>query len=399
MRVAIVGGGLAGFTVAQELRKLGSDATITLVDPQGLPYDRPPLSKDYLRGRATAEQLAFVEQSWFDQNSVELVTGRVTEVDPTNLGVVLEDGSRIEADEVVLAIGGLPRRLPVPGGDLDGICHLQTRAEADALRAELVEGRRVGIIGAGLIGSEVASTAVEAGCEVTLVSSSPLPCIPLWGRPLAERLHQMHADAGITVLTGVPHAVERTVDDFRVELSGDQVLEVETLLVAIGSENEAPLAEAAGVAVDGGITVDERQQTSVPHLYAVGDIARVVRADGSLAPGHGHWESAMQSGQRLAAVLAGAPVPEPVAPWMWSDRHGVHAEAVGNLAGGQLVSRVLDGVVQASFNLDITGRMVGAACIDGGQTVRAARRIIDRGIVVDAEQLADPSLPLKKLAK
>lgn len=399
MRVVIVGGGLAGFTVAQELRKLGSEATITLVEPGGLPYDRPPLSKDYLRGKATAEQLAFVEAAWFTQNSVELVDARVAEVDPAELVVVLEDGTRLEADEIVLATGGRPRRLPIPGGDLDGIHHLQTRAQADALATELVAGRRIGIVGAGLIGSEVASTAVEAGCQVTLVSSSPLPCIPLWGRPLAERLHRMHTEAGIHVLTGVPHEVERTADGFRLLVSHEQEVEVEVLLVAIGSENESELAEAAGLTVDGGIVVDERQQTSHPHVYAVGDVARMVRADGSLAPGHGHWESAMRSGQRVAAVLTDSPLPEQVASWMWSDRHGVHAEAVGNLSGGQLVSREVDGVVQASFNLDITGRMVGAASIDGGPTVRAARRIIDRGIVVDVEQLADPSVPLKKLAK
>lgn len=398
-QVVIVGGGLSGFTTAQELRKNGSDAAITIIDPEGLPYDRPPLSKEYLTGHMPAEKLPFAQQDWYDQNDVRLVTGRVAAIDSKELTVSLDGGEVIDADEIVLAMGGRPRQLPVPGGDLEGIRTLTTKAQADKLRSEMGPGRRVGIVGAGLIGSEVASTAIKEGAEVTLISSSPLPGIPLWGRPLAERLHNMHSEKGIRVINAVPHSVELVGDVFHVELSCDETVEVDTLLVSIGTVNECALAEAAGVTVDGGIIVDERQQTSIPHVWAVGDVARMLRADGSVVPGHGHWETAMKSGQRLAAVLTDKPGPELVAPWMWSDRHGVHAEAVGGLAGGQLITREVDGVPVASFNLDINGRMVGAAAIDGGNTVRAARRIIDKGIIVDPEKLADATIDLKKLAR
>ncbi|MEL4358964.1 MULTISPECIES: NAD(P)/FAD-dependent oxidoreductase [unclassified Luteococcus] len=399
MKVVIVGGGLAGFTTAQELRKLGSEAEITIIDPEGLPYDRPPLSKEFLTGQQPAEKLPFVPQEWYEENGVTMITGRATAIDGKELTVTLADGQVLEADEIVLAMGGRPRPLPIPGGELPGICTLVTRSQASQLREQLTPGRRICIIGAGLIGSEVASTAVAAGCDVTLVSSSPVPGVPLWGRPLAERLHQMHTDKGIRVINAVPHEVEQAGEGFRVHLSCEETVEADTLLASIGTVNECELAETAGVTVDGGIIVDQRQQTSIPHVWAVGDVARMLRPDGSVVPGHGHWETAMHSGQRLAAVLTGGSVTEPAAPWMWSDRHGVHAEAVGGLAGGQLITREVDGVPVASFNLDIEGRMVGAAAIDGGNTVRAARRIIDRGIIVDPEKLADASIDLKKLTR
>ncbi len=160
------------------------------------------------------------------------------------------------------------------------------------------------------------------------------------------------------------------------------------------------LAAAAGIKTDNGVIVDRNQLTSHPNVYAVGDLARTQTEAGELLRRGEHWEHAMNTGATAAAALLDQEPPLHGASWFWSDRHGVHVEGVGEMnAEGHTVLRLVDGEPVAAFRLDAGGRMLGAAAIDGGLTIRAARRIIDKGIVVDAEALADPSVPLKKLAR
>ena len=423
--VAIVGGGVAGFTVAQELRSRGFDGEITMVEPGGLPYDRPPLSKDYLLGAQTLEQIQFQPREWFAENRVTLIEDSAVAVDAPAAGSVneqptvrLSNGDAVAADRIVLATGGAARKLPVPGGELPEVLELRTRADADRLRDSVGEGTRIVVVGAGLIGAEAASTLLALGADVTLVEPAQPPLVPAVGPVLAEYLHAMHAERRIDVIQSAPARIEvggTELDGAEIDgaervvtLTDGTQLRAGQVLVGIGITPNTALAEAMGLEVNDGVVVDERQQTSNPAVFAVGDAARMRTDAGELLPRAEHWENAMHSGARAAAAILGQDIPQQGAPWFWSDRHGVHVEGVGSLAPrresadstSQYIHRFNgDGTPQATFLLNPDGTMAGCAAVDGGMTVRAARRIIDQGIVVPADALADPSVPLRKLAR
>ena len=224
--------------------------------------------------------------------------------------------------------------------------------------------------------------------------------VPAVGLALAERLHQMHAARGISVVTGVPLAITADEAGHHIAMDDGQVLPTDLVLVGIGIVPETALAASAGLAIDNGTLVDEHQRTSHPNVYAVGDSSRTRLPDGTLLRRAEHWEHAMHAGTTAAAALLGQELPVHGASWFWSDRHGVHVEGVGSMLGeGVVIVREKAGVPMASFRLDAQGFMAGCAAIDGGLTVRAARRIIDRRIRVDPESLADSGVDLKKLAR
>lgn len=419
--VLVVGGGVAGFAVIRELRRLGFTGAVTLVDPQGLPYDRPPLSKDYLTGETDARRLLLAPPEWFAEHDVDVVTARVARLDLAGErpAALLEDGARRGADVLVLATGGRPRPLTVPGGNHPDLLVLRTRDDADRLAARLHVGARVAVVGAGFTGAEVASAAREALAEVTLVASRPRPAETAVGPALAARLQAQHAERGVTVLqgslTGIEHADAGAAGlpaAHRLHVRGadgaDHAVDADVVVAAVGTVPDVALAVDAGLETELGVLVDDAGRTSHPAVYAVGDVAQRCSADSALA-GTGaslapawHWEPAMLAGAAAAAAILGQDVSAPGAPWFWSDRHGSHVEGVGSLVpppGGRLVDRVVRGVPVASFALDADGRMTGAASVDDPMAVKAARRIVDRGIVVDQERLADPDVPVKALLR
>lgn len=416
--VAIIGGGVAGFTVAQELRSRGFDGEITMLEPGGSPYDRPPLSKDYLLGAQTLEQIQFQPREWFVENRVKLIEDSAVGVDANEQPTVrLSNGDAVAADRIVLATGGAARKLPVPGGELPEVLELRTRADADRLRDGVGEGTRIVVVGAGLIGAEAASTLLALGADVTLVEPAQPPLVPAVGPVLAEYLHAMHAERGVDVIQSAPARIQVDGAERVVTLTDGTQLRADQVLVGIGITPNTALAEAMGLEVNDGVVVDERQQTSNPAVFAVGDAARMRTDAGELLPRAEHWENAMHSGARAAAAILGQDIPQQGAPWFWSDRHGVHVEGVGSLVpqpvahpaphpeagaadSAQYIHRFNeDGTPQATFLLNPDGTMAGCAAVDGGMTVRAARRIIDQGIVVPADALADPSVPLRRLAR
>ncbi|MBV1778036.1 FAD-dependent oxidoreductase [Paeniglutamicibacter sp. ABSL32-1] len=398
--ILIVGGGLAGFTVAQNLRARGYAGSLQIIDPAGIPYDRPPLSKGYLLGDKDAAAIELAPASWFAEHRIGLVPATVRALALEPLGVELEDGAVLQADRLVLATGGSARPLPIPGGELDSVLVLRDRQDADRLRASIAPGTRLAIVGAGLIGAEVASSALALGAEVTLIDPVETPLVPAVGPELARRLHAMHAGAGITVIHGTPAGITRTGTGHRIELADGRVIECDEVLVGIGITPNTALAEAAGLQTDNGVLVDENQRTSRPGVYAVGDMARTRRPDGTLARRGEHWEHAMNTGATAAAAILAQEPPVHGASWFWSDRHGTHVEGVGDMnADGTTILRIHDGEPVAAFRVAADGTMLGAAALDGGLTIKAARRIIDRGIIVPAEALADPGVPLRKLAR
>lgn len=412
MHVAIVGGGLAGFSCAQEVRRGDPQARITIVDPQGAPYDRPPLSKEYLTGEMPRDKVFFHDEQWFAEQRIALVTDAVTRLDLAGLTVELDGGESLTADRVVLATGGRARQLPIRGGDLAGLLSLRTLDDADRLRAALVPGRRLAIVGAGLVGAEVASTAVASGVEVTLVDPVETPLLAAAGALVAGRLHAMHAAHGVRVIRAAIERIEALPPTsprldprspslsrgYRLRLSDGSTLAADDVLLAVGLVPDDGLAREAGLECEDGILVDQAQRTSHPHVLAVGDVTRR-RAGGTPGIRHEHWEAAMRSGQTAAAALLGTDLPNHGASWWWSDRYGVHAEGLGDLGVGISVVRELGDGAVVDFRLADEGRLLGAAAIDAPRVIRAARRLMDAGIPVTAEDLADPSVDLRKLGR
>lgn len=397
--LTVVGGGLAGFTAAKELRDKGFGGKIRLVDPDGQPYDRPPLSKEYLAGKFDAAKLRFVAQEdWYVEYEIDLVNDVAVSIDPDAGSVTLASGQVIDGDVILLATGGKARQLPCPGANDPRLRYLRTMADADALREILVPGHRLAIVGAGLIGAEVASTAIANDVQTTLIDPMPLPGVALLGEELAAMLHSEHEVHGVSVKPFFTQSISRDGQVWKVALADGGTVAADTVLIAVGIQPDTAIAEAAGLAVDHGILVDAAQRSSHPKVFAAGDLARTHIA-GVAERRHEHWESAMHEGQGAAAGILGQQPPTRGAPWMWSDRYGMHVEAVGDMTQGEAVTREVDGRPVMSFRLDPARKLLGAVAVDGGKAIRAARRIIDRGIVVDPEKLKDPGVDLKKLVR
>ena len=399
-RVAVVGGGVGGVSVIAALRAGGFDGDVVLIDEGEFPYDRPPLSKAYLAGDADLKSIALQPPEWFDDQRVRLMSHSSVGALRPGLGVVeLSDGSAIRADKVVLATGGHAIRPPIPGADSTRVHTLRSAQDADRLRAALVPGGRLPIVGAGLIGAEVASTAMHLGCHVTIVDPVAAPLAAIVGDEVASWLHGMHTAHGAMVLRGVVESFQDSPDGITAVLAGSEPRVFDAVVLAVGMAPATPLARDAGLTVDGGIVVDSMQVTSNPAILAVGDVARTC-AGGLLLRRSEHWEAAQHDAQRAAATILGGPQPAAGASWFWTDRYGTHVEVVGNLTGAdEFASRGCPGEQPyACFGLR-DGRVTGAVAVGDSASVRAARRLIDRGITVSAAELGDRSVDLRRLIR
>ena len=360
------------------------------------------MSKSYLAGETGAEALRLAPPSWYPEHEVEFIEDSAVKLAADRGSVVLAGGTELSSDAVVLATGGRARQLSVPGHDSPGVVALRTLADAERLRAALRPGLRLLIVGAGLIGAETAATAVAAGAEVTLVDPVPVPLIPAVGQELAEVLHAMHPAHGVDVRTGVPVEIARDGQRLLVDLDqhpGLERISADLVLVAIGLEADTSVADSAGLRTCSGIEVDEAGRTSHPAIRAAGDGIRLRQPDGTPGRRAEHWEAALLSGTAVACGLLGEELPPRPPSWFWSDRYGVHAEAVGSMSvPGRTVVRT-DGAKRFAFRIGDGQVLVGCAAIDGGKTLRAAKRLIAARAVVDPGQLADPAVDLKKLGR
>lgn len=418
--VLVVGGGIAGVSTAAELRKHGYAGELTLLSADPIPYDRPPLSKEYLAGGRDLESIALQPSQWYADQRISLVGGAVAVALRPDAGEVeLVDGRVLTADTIVLATGGRAVRpslgevrrdvsLGLPDGDghdrrvvpdRSPLHVLREVGDADRLRAQLVPGARLLIVGGGLIGAEVASTARGLGADVVLVDPLSPPLAAAVGIEVATWLHGLHADHGVEALTTTVETVLETPTGVTAQLTGEPgSREFDAVLLAVGLVPETGLAEAAGLETSHGILVDAGQVTSHPSVLAVGDCARL--RDHHRAE---HWEAAQRDGARAAATILEAEPPPATAPWWWSDRYGLHVEGVGEMRAPDAEhTTVVRGVVgEPPFSVfTLRGeRVVGAVAVDDPNAVRAARRMIDRGVDVRASDLADPGTDLRKLLR
>jgi 3-phenylpropionate/trans-cinnamate dioxygenase ferredoxin reductase subunit len=361
--VLLVGGGVASARCARTLRRRGFGGTILLVgDEPVAPYNRPPLSKELLRGEVPDELVAAEPERWYARHEVELLTGMpVSRLVPADRLAELADGTRLRYGSALLATGAAPRRLAVPGGDAAPV--LRTLADAAALRAAAGAGRSVVAVGGGFIGVEASASLAAAGARVTLLEATDA----LWAGTLGPQLSAWAAErlagAGVSVRFGA------RVSAVGVGVSvGGETLPADVVLVGIGVEPRVALAVDAGLEVAHGITVDDRQATSEAGLYAAGDAAHPRGR-----PHVEHWHAAREGGERAALAMLGEPLPPPRAPWVFSEFAGATLDVFGVAASWDEI--VVRGRLHA-YVLD--GRIVQLAVLDAAVPADLARAFVER---------------------
>ncbi|MFD3564427.1 NAD(P)/FAD-dependent oxidoreductase [Streptomyces sp. NPDC058686] len=377
--VTVVGASLAGLYAARELRAQGFDGRLVIVGEEPhRPYDRPPLSKDFLTGKAGEDQLALSDVDETLELGAEWMFGvRARGLDARGRTVLLEDGRTVSTDGVVIATGASARRLPGPA--LTGVHTLRTLDDARSLRAELLRGpRRVVVIGGGFIGAETASSCAALGHSVTVVEAAPLPLLPQLGPDMAAVCAGLHARGGVELVTGVGvAALHGDLAVHGVELADGRVLPADVVVVGIGAVPNTSWLAGSTLALHDGVLCDDGCVTALPQVVAVGDVARVGGARAE------HWTSATaQPRVAVRNLLAGRTV-ETVRPlpYFWSDQYGSRIQFAGRRGDGDLV-RVVEGAVQDGSFLALyerAGVTAAALAVNRPRPFARVRRELTRG--------------------
>jgi 3-phenylpropionate/trans-cinnamate dioxygenase ferredoxin reductase component len=367
---AIVGGGLAGAKAAEALRDKDFDGHIVLfAAEEHLPYERPPLSKEYLLGKKQIGEFNAESSSWYRDHHVELQLGtEVTAIDPGAHTVTLPDGDTVRYDKLLLATGSSPRKPPIPGADAEGVHYLRTIDDAQTLNSVLTEGTSLAVVGAGWIGLEVAAGARERGVTVTVVEAAELPLQAALGRELGEVFAKLHRDHDVDLRLGA------TVDEITssggkasgLKLGDGSTVTADRVLVAVGATPNLGLAERAGLALgDGGVLVDASLRTSDSDIYAVGDIAAAEHPLFGVRVRTEHWANALKQPAVAAAGMLGKPAEYAELPYFFTDQYDLGMEYVGH-------APEYDRVV---FRGDVAGREFTSFWLDSDSRVLAGMNV------------------------
>jgi 3-phenylpropionate/trans-cinnamate dioxygenase ferredoxin reductase component len=395
--LAIVGASVAGAKAAESARESGYDGRVVLVgDEATAPYERPPLSKAVLRGEADPASTRVHPDGYYHDHDIELVTDRVVAIDSSSRRLALSDGETLAFDAAILATGAEPRRLAVPGAELEGVRYLRSVDDSNRLREAIRAASRVAVIGAGWIGSEVAASARQMGADVVLIAPTPVPLGHVLGEEIGEVFRRLHADHGVQLRLGVGVGELRGAGGVEEVVLSDGATEAADLVVAgIGVTPRTDLAAGCGLTVDNGIVADQHLETNVPAIYAAGDVAnawhpryrRHVRVE--------HWANALNQGTTAGRNVAGWREGYDRLPYFFSDQYDLGMEYVGlGGSGDELVVRGdldarefvafwhRDGVVSAAMNVNVW------------DVVEDLKAIITADRPVDPDRLADPKVEL-----
>lgn len=392
----IIGAGLAAARAIESMRAAGYDGRIALVgDEPHLPYERPPLSKELLRGELSWGEALLHPQAFYDEQRVDVTLGdAAVALDVAARTLRLAGGASLRYERLLIATGSRPVPLRVEGASLADVLTLRGLDDARRLRERLLAARSVAIVGAGLVGLEVASVARSLGRRVVVIERGPQPLMRvLGGHPLADAVLRLHVDHGVEFRTGV--TVEQVLGARHVEgvrLSSGERVEADLVLAAVGVRPASEWLAGTPVAAEDGVLVDEHGETGVPNVYAAGDVARVRLRDGSTTRlesyGHAHAQ-----GVAVGRSMAG--VPSPYAPFLAvsSEQFGARVQALGRISGREraIVRGDLAGRAFMAFLTD-AGRVTGAFAMNRPRDVPLARRLIQSGAAVDERELAsDPA--------
>jgi len=367
---AIVGGGLAGAKAAEALRDKDFDGHVVLfAAEEHLPYERPPLSKEFLLGKKQLADFTAASSSWYRDHHVELQLGtEVSAIDPDAHTVSLPDDTTVGYDKLLLATGSTPRKPPIPGADADGVHYLRTIDDARALNSLLTEGASLAIVGAGWIGLEVAAGARERGAAVTVVETADVPLMGALGREAGEVFAAMHRDHGVDLRLGA------TVDEITtsggkatgLKLGDGSTVTADAVLVAVGAAANIQLAEQAGLAIgNGGVLVDASLCTSNPDIFAVGDIAAAEHPVFGTRIRTEHWANALKQPVVAAAGMLGKPQEYTELPYFFTDQYDLGMEYVGHAPE---YNRVV-------FRGDVAGREFTTFWLDDANRVLAGMNV------------------------
>lgn len=393
--IVTIGAGQTAAVAARTLRRRGFDGKILLIgDEPHAPYQRPPLSKEFLAGQEDRRSLMLLPDVWREKQNVELLTGMtVSRIDSNCASVELSDGRSISADAVLIATGGRPRTMSVTGPAPERVHYLRTIDDAERLATELRPGTRLVLIGGGFVGLEIASTAKTLGAQVTVLEAGQVPLARILGPEMGEVCTQLQLQNGVTVRSGVRvTAVTTRPDDVLIALDGGEVVAADVVVVGIGIIPNVEVAQASGLAVDGGILVDAQGRTSSPNIYAAGDVAARFSDSAGRHVRVEHFDNASKQGAATANLMLGrAGVVDP-AHWFWSDQFGKNIQFMGSAQYTDLVfrGRAEDGEFTA-FYLD-AGIVRGAFALDRGEDIGAARELLGRSIA--PARLADEDIDL-----
>jgi 3-phenylpropionate/trans-cinnamate dioxygenase ferredoxin reductase subunit len=398
----IVGAGMAGGKAVETLREEGFDGDVVLIgaEPER-PYERPPLSKDYLRGETERSGPYLQEEGWYADNGVTLRTGvRAERIDLSARAVVLEGGEQVAYDRLLLTTGAQPKRLPLPGADLDGVHVLRTFADSDAIRAILERGSgHLAVIGAGWIGCEVAASARQKGLDVTVIEPLELPLLRVLGPDLGAFYRDVHAAQGVKMLLGTGvEAIEGSGRAERVRTSGGDTIDCDAVVMGVGVAPDIALADGV-LDVDNGILVDAGLRTSADGVFAAGDVANhdhpVLRERIRVE----HWANALEQGPVAARAMLGQDVVYDKVPYFFSDQYDVGMEYAGNarpedevvfrgsVGSGEFIAFWLRG-----------GRVTAGMNVNVWDVNEHIQELARSGAEVDRKRLTDTDVELAEVA-
>ena len=400
--LVIVGASLAGGGAAATLRQEGFDGRVVLIGAeQQPPYERPPLSKEYLRGEFPFERVLVQPSDFYDENGIETRFGvRATRVDAAEKVVELDGGERVAYDKLLVATGGRNRRFRIPGMDLEGIYSLRTVADSDRIRAEISPGRRAVVVGMGFIGSEVAASLRQSGVDVVVVDRNEVPLRRVLGEEVGRVIEGIHRDHGTSMI------FEDTVAAFegvgrveRVTTARGRRIECDFVVVGLGVEPVTDFLADTGAEIDNGVLVDEYLRTGVEGIYAAGDVAnhyhpvfgRRIRVE--------HWQNALKQGPAAARNMLERGEPYVEIPWFWSDQYehslqyaGFHTEWDELVVRGSMEERNF----VAFYRKD--RQVLAAVAVNRGRDLRRSIPLIKAREPIDAARLCDLNIDLRELA-
>lgn len=401
-QILILGGGQAAAQACASLRQFGYDGRIdVLAEEADLPYQRPPLSKAYMKGELDRERLYFKMQDWYQSNDIHLhLDNRAEKIDRATRTVRASTGEEFHYQTLIIATGSRPRPLPVPGAERENIFDLRSLADVDQIRPQMQPGQKIVIVGAGYIGLEAAAVAAQLGLDVTVIEVADRVLARVTSPVMSEFFEAEHKAHGVVIATG-KKVVEFT-GSTRVEAvktSDGDLVPADLVLVGIGIIPNDELARQAGIRCDNGISVDRDGRTNDPSIFAIGDCARRplvhYQRDGRLESVH----NAIEQGKLAAAAIAEKPRPNEDCPWFWSDQYDLKLQIAGLSEGFDQVEVRGDPASRkfAVFYFK-SGHLLAVDAVNSPAEFIVSKKLIISGASIAPEKLRDTTLSMKDIA-
>jgi 3-phenylpropionate/trans-cinnamate dioxygenase ferredoxin reductase subunit len=403
MSVVIIGAGHGGATVAIELRKTGYEGAITMVgDEPVIPYQRPPLSKDWLSGDTSFERIALRPADWYAQNEIALLlNSRALEIDRPAHRLALADGRELPFEQLIIATGARARRLSLPGSELAGVLALRNTEDADRLKGALRTAGRIAIIGAGYVGLETAASARALGVHVTIIEREALVLSRVACPYMSDYVATVHKQHGVEFALGAE--LERFLGDRQVrgvELKDGTVIHCDLAIVGIGAIANDDLARSCGLQCHDGILVDEQSRTSDPAIFAIGDVTKRLLARYQRQVRLESVHNVVEQAKQAAAAICNLPAPPVELPWFWSDQYDLKIQIAGLAFDcDELIVRRPAGSQRLSLFHLKADRVEALEAINAPGEFLFAKTLIAQRVPIDREKLADPSIPLREVAR